>query len=72
MTREELREKLANTIRWKSMTSEEIADAAIALVLEEAARVAGPSPDDAGTHRSYQQGREDAAAAIRALGKEGK
>lgn len=46
-----------------------LADAAIALVLEEAARVAMASPADYGSPRSYCEGRSAATAAIRALGK---
>lgn len=41
--------------------------AAIALVLEEAAKVAMASPADYGSPRSYCEGRSAATAAIRAL-----
>lgn len=72
---QELRERVARVLAefqgeihegtWKFYLKD--ADAAIALVLEEAAKVAMASPADYGSPRSYCEGRSAATAAIRAL-----
>lgn len=69
MTHDELREKVAAIIRRGAIypvTSEELADAAIALVLEEAARVAEGTINPDAIHMANMRA-QNIAAAIRAL-----